>query len=502
MIEYSTYCRIHDLAAQGFRAAAIADQLGLDEKTVRKWLERKKYQQRTGTSRSSKLDPFKARIAGWLAQANFTLPQIHQKLLSEGYEGGRTVVGDYLRLIRPRTRRAYQTLHFEPGEAAQIDWGNWQSVQIGSTRRRVSFLCVVLCHSRMLYVEAFLQERIEHVLGGLANAFAYFGGVPRKVIVDNMKTAVIEHRPGCEPKFNARFLDFCHHHGSEPRACTPRRPNQKGRVEAAVGYVKGNFFNGLDPGVLPAPEPLESLNASLRLWMEHTANVRQHRELQARPLDRMAAERSALLPLNANPCDTGATLTVRVTNRCRIHCDGNRYSVPPPYSQKHVVLHRYHDRLCLYYQGKLIARHPRSYERNRQVVDPEHQSALLSQDGRAKAASDQLAFEALSPLAPLWLANLRIHHAGSALHHLRRVLLLSQIHGPEAVVRALEQSHEYGVYTATTIAHFIECQQRAARQPPLSPMAPTSASRELLGIRLNRPNLDHYPGNPIANPQS
>lgn len=493
MIEYARYCQIKELAAQGFSDAKIAAHTGLNEKTVRKWRRRPSYHQRRGAPRESKLDPFKPTVARWLAEADFTVVQVYQRLLKEGYGGGRSIVGDYIRSVRPKTHRAYRTLHFEPGEAAQVDWGAYGSLQVGTARRRLSFLCVVLCSSRMMYVEAFVQERIEHVLGGLDNAFAYFGGVPRALIVDNMKTAVTEHRPGCPPKFNARFLDFCGHFGTSPRACTPRAAWEKGRVEAGVGYVKGSFFNGRDLGGLPAGRPLESLNALLRLWMEETANVRQHRETGRRPLDLSGAERAAMLPLNPNPCDTGQTVTARVTNRCRVHCDGNRYSVPPAYSQKQVHLHRSYDRLCLYYQGRLIARHARCYERGRQIVDPEHEAALIEQQGRGLAARDVLAFESMGPLAAVWLANLQRHHPNH-LHHVRRVLRMRDLHGEETVLRALEESGRFGVYTWPAVGHLIECWQRAAGRPAPAAMAPTASSRALLEIRLPRPDLSHYPG--------
>lgn len=499
MIRYAHYCQIRELAAQGFSTARIAAHTGLNEKTVGKWRERKSYRQRRGAPRTSKLDPFKERIGQWLAQANFTTVQVYQRLLAEGYQGGRSIVGDHIRFIRPKTHRAYQSLHFEPGEAAQIDWGNYGSLQVGSTRRRLSFLCVVLCHSRMLYVEAFLQERIEHVLGGLANAFAYFGGVPHTLIVDNMKTAVIEHRPGAAPKFNARFQDFCEHFGSRPHACTPRAPYQKGRVEAGVGYIKGNFFNGRDLGQLPADRPLESLNTQLRAWMEKIANLREHKELHGRPLDLLEAERAALLALNLNPCDTGQIVTARATNRCRVHCDTNRYSVPPACSQKQVQIHRFHDRLCIYHQGKLVARHPRSYERHQQIVDPEHQAALIEEQTRGKASADLLAFEALSPLAPLWLANLQRHHPNH-LYHVRQILRLRDLHGVEPVIRAIEESDRFGVYTWPAVCHIIERHHRASNLPAPAVMAPTAASRSLLDIRLPGPDLSHYPGNPTGEP--
>lgn len=499
MIPYAQYCQIQELARQGFSNTKIAAQSGINEKTVRKWREKKSYHQRTGTKRPSKLEAYKPLIAQWLGQADFTIVQILGRLRKEGYQGGRSILSDYIAQIRPKTHRAYQSVQYAPGEAAQIDWGNYESLQIGETRRRLSFLCVVLCHSRMLYVEAFLQERIEHVLGGLCNAFAYFGGVPHSLIVDNMKTAVIEHRPGCAPKFNTRFHDFCHHFGSAPHACTPRAPFQKGRVESGVQYTKGNFFHGRDLSQLPRDTPLESLNAQLRAWMEETANVREHKETRRRPIDLLSAERAAMHPVNLNPCDTGQLVTARVTNRCRVHCDGNRYSVPPAYSQKQIQLHRYHDRLCFYHQGKLIARHPRSYDRGQQIVDADHQQALIDQHARGKAAADHLAFEALSDLAPLWLQNLRLLQP-NALHHLRQILRLCELHSEADIAWALEESHRYEVYTWSCVSHLLERRHRQERQPPPIPMAPTAASRGLLELRLPGPDLSRYPGNPDQKP--
>ena len=493
MIDYATYCRIRQRADEGHSSAKIALEIGLNEKTVRCWLEKKEYRSRASTPRPSKLQPFKSTIKHWIEQANFTTVQIYQKLKKAGYSGGRSILGDYMRLIRPRQHRAYQTLHFAPGEAAQVDWGSYESLQIGSTRRRLSFLCVVLCHSRQLYIECFLQERLEHVLAGLANAFAYFHGVPHSLIVDNMKTAVIAHRLGCAPIFNARFQDFCRHFGTSPVACTPRRPNEKGRVESSVGYVKGNFFNGRDLDSLPADAPLESLNAQARQWLEDTANIREHRELHARPCDVLLVDQGAMLPLNANYCDTGQTVTVRVTNRCRVHCETNRYSVPAIYSQKQITLHRYHDKLNFYHQGKLIASHPRSYDRHQQIVDPEHQRELIERHRRSQVAAEQLAFEALDPVAPIWLANLRLHHPNH-LHHMRQILRLGDLHGCAAVAQVLRQSHDFGIYTWHTVQNLIERHLRGDQAAP-QPMAPTAATRSLLEIRLPGPDLSHYPAN-------
>jgi len=177
--------------------------------------------------------------------------------------------------------------------------------------------------------------------------------------------------------------------------------------------------------------------------------------------------------------------------------------VPPAYSQKQIHLHRYHDRLCFYHQGKLIAHHPRSYDRNQQIVDPEHEHehALIEQQTRGKAAADFLAFEALSPLAPLWLQNLQQHHH-NALHHVRRILALNQIYERADIAWALEQTHQYHLYNASGLCHLLERRHRMANQPAPAPMAPSATSRGLLDIRLPGPDLSHYPGNPGSLPDT
>ena len=494
MIDYALYCRLKQLNEQGLSSVQIGQMIGINEKTVRKWLEKKNYTQRKKSAHSSKLDPFNHQIEQWLGQADFTAVQIYQKLQKVGYDGGRSILGDYLRRIRPRHHRAYQTLHFAPGEAAQVDWGACQGIQIGGTRRRLSFLCVVLCHSRHLFVQCFLQERIEHLLAGLSQAFTFFGGIPHSIIVDNMKTAVNKHRIGQAPEFHPRFVDFCRHFGTQPVACTPRRPNEKGRVESAVGYIKGNFFNGRDLSQLPSDAPLESINALIRVWLDEIANARQHRETRSRPCDMLPTDQAAMLPLNLNLADTAVTLTAYANNRCRVVCETNRYSVPPALSQKQVTLHRGHDRIGIYYQGKLVASHLRSYERYKDIVDPEHQRELIEQYHRSRADSERLAFEALDPIAPIWLTNLGQHHPNS-LHHIRQILRLTDLHGTSAVAHALRQSHDFSIYTWHTVQNLIERQMRGD-QPLPQPMAPTASSRPLLELRLPSPDLSIYPGNP------
>ena len=187
--------------------------------------------------RASKLDPFKGEIIRLLAQHAYSAQQIFQRLKEQGYQGRYTILKAFVRQVRPKPRPAFLTLHFEPGECAQVDWGCAGSVPVGSTRRRLSFFLMVLAFSRKLYLEFTLAETLEHFLCCHQHAFEYFGGVVRQVWVDNCKVAVLSRAAG-SLVLNPRYLDFANHHGFQIRACGVGQPQEKGRVENGVGLCQ------------------------------------------------------------------------------------------------------------------------------------------------------------------------------------------------------------------------------------------------------------------------
>ena len=247
MIDYQTYCAIHDHHAQrGLNAAQIAEALDLDARTVATWLAEPRFRPRRPRARASKLDPYKPTIRRWLDAHRYSAQQVFQRLREEaGYTGGISILKDYVRQVRPPRTPAFLTLAFAPGECAQVDWGSWDAVTVGETRRRLSLFVMVLCYSRLLYVEFTLSQTMEQFLACHQNAFACFGNrVPEKVMVDNLKSAVLRRITGEAPVLNPRYLDFARHYGFRIVACN--KGNEKGRVESGVGYVKKNFLNGLD----------------------------------------------------------------------------------------------------------------------------------------------------------------------------------------------------------------------------------------------------------------
>lgn len=487
MIAYLTYCQIRSLHQdQKLTAGQIARQLQLDKKTVRYWL-RHPYHEHKRPNRSSKLDPHKPYIKAWLQEHDFTAQQIFQKLQAQGVEVGYTIVGEYVRAVRPRPVQAFLTLHFYPGECMQVDWGSWGLVTIGSTRRRLSFFVAVLCYSRLMYLEFTLGQSQEHFLGCHQRAFAFFKGVPESVMVDNCKTAVLSHPLGQPAQLNPRYLDFANHYGFKVRACGVRKGNEKGRVENGVKYIKENFLRGLE---LP---PWPALNPAARHWLETIASVRIHRETHKTPLELFAVEECKLKPVSVLPYDTALVRPLRVNSRFRVVWETNRYSVPAHWAGTLLTARIYADRLALYHENQPVAEHVRSYDRHGDFEHPDHAQPLLAQ--RQKAREQQLLtrFLSLCPQAPDYYAQLQQRRL-NARHHVQKILALVEIYGLEKVTRAIQDAHEYQAYSCEYIANIIEQHQRKLPEPGALHL---TRSADLLDLALPEPDLSVYDPKPI-----
>ena len=273
MISYETYCKIRDgHERERLTIAQIARALGVHAQTVSKWVKRSQFRARQPAPRTSRLDPFKAQIVRLLETHPYSAQQIFQRLREEGFEGGFTILKDYVRKVRPVRREAFLKLSFARGECAQLDWGEYGSIGVGSTRRRLSFFIMVLCYSRLMYVEFTVSQTMEHFLAAHEHAFAAFHGIPARLMIDNLKSAVLKRVVGEAPVFNARYLDFSRHWGFDISACNVAKGNEKGRVENGVGYVKKNLLNGSDF------LDFSAVNPAAQVWLDTIANVRIHGE--------------------------------------------------------------------------------------------------------------------------------------------------------------------------------------------------------------------------------
>jgi transposase len=245
MISYETWSQIRDCRdRQHMTLTQIATALHLAHRTVATWASMPRYEARIKVARTSLLDPFKGQVTRLLDTHPFSAQQVFQRVRESGFTGGYSTVKEYVRLIRPKHRPAFLKLAFAAGEAAQVDWGSWGTIGVGETRRQLSFFVMVLCYSRRMYLEFTVAQTMEHFLAAHEHAFAAFNSVPGRVIIDNLKTGVLEHMAGCAPVFNARYLDYANHCGFAISACNVASGWEKGRVENGVGYVKKNFLNG------------------------------------------------------------------------------------------------------------------------------------------------------------------------------------------------------------------------------------------------------------------
>jgi transposase len=234
MISYELFTRLRHLIDQAhWKLQAVARELGLNIKTVRLWAKRVRYERKRRGPRSSKLDPFKNDLVRLLVEHPYSSAQLLLRLREAGYTGGVSILRAYVAQVRPRKTLAFLTLTFQPGECVQVDWGYAGVVPVGQTRRRLSFFVMVLGYSRKLYVEFTLSETLEQFLACHQNALAYFGGVPKRILLDHWNTAVLSHPAGQPVIFHPRYLDFARFYGFEPRACNVRAAPEKGHIRAA-----------------------------------------------------------------------------------------------------------------------------------------------------------------------------------------------------------------------------------------------------------------------------
>lgn len=483
MIDYATFCQIHLLHEQkGLKASQIALELSLHPLTVQKWLAQSSFQPRKSAKRSSKLDSFKGQIVALLERHPYSAQQILQQLQQQGYAGGYSILKEFVHLVRPPRKPAFLMLDFAAGECAQVDWGQFGSIPVGSTRRRLSFFVMVLCYSRMIYVEFTLSEAMDQFLSCHRHAFEFFGGIPQKIMIDNLKVGVVRHPTGEKALFNPHYADFAAHYGFQPVACNVGKGNEKGRVENGVGYVKKNFLNGLQ--ILSFPP----LNPAVVLWRDTVANIRIHGETRQKPIDLFEKEKPLLKPLPVMPYDCAVIQPADANRCCRVVFQANRYSVPYLYASQKLTLKIYPNQLLFFHHEKLIATHPRTYDRRQNVANPDHAKELLAQRKQARDQTLLLAFLNLCPQAELYCRKLQEKRL-NAPHHIQKIVALSEIYGPDKVARAMEDAVLFAAIGCEYIANIL-----AQREHPTALAGALHLTRrqDLLDLEIAAPDLSPY----------
>jgi len=353
MIRKEDFAVIKSLHQRGAFMKDIAEELGVHPRTVSRALKRGGAPKRERRRTESKLESYKPKIDQLLAENVWNANVILREIQAEGYSGGYTILRQYIqpkRVVRPsRATVRYET---EPGQQLQSDWGEIV-VQIADRPTRVHFIVNQLGYSRRFHFWCTDREDAEHTYEGIIRSFEYFGGVSEQVLVDNQKSAVLEHPNQGQVRFNERFLDLAGHYGFTPRACRPYRARTKGKDERMVGYVQGNFFQRYR-----AFESWAHLNQLAERWLAEEADRRVQGTVKEVVAERFEREQPLLKPLPRVRYDTSYYESRRVAWDSYIDVRGNRYSVPAELVGQRVAVRISLDGTLKVYQAEtLVATH-------------------------------------------------------------------------------------------------------------------------------------------------
>ena len=454
-------CRVDGMSKR--EAARI---FGIDRKTVDKMLAHSVPPGycRQGPPRRPKLGPYVGIIDAILEadrqvhrKQRHTVKRIYERLSDEhGFEGGYTIVKDYVRERRQRSREVFVPLAHDPGHA-QVDFGEARAVIAGKDCK-IHVFAMDLPQSDACFLKAYRAETSEAFCDGHVAAFDFFGGVPRSILYDNTKLAVARILGDGTRQRTRVFSELQSHYLFEDRFGRPGKGNDKGKVEGLIGFMRRNF---LVP--IPRVESLEALNAHLetRCRERQAAKLRRHEETIA---ERMERDRAIFLPLPVPPYDACDRRPGRVTSLSLVRYKANDYSVPVAYGHREVLIRGYVDRVAISCAAEVIARHPRSYEREDLIFDPLHYLPLIE---RKIGALDQAAPlkgwdlpEAFTTLRRLLEA--RMGKAGK--REYVQVLRLMESFPLADVEAAVGEALRLGAIGVDAVKHLLLC--RIERRPP------------------------------------
>lgn len=388
----------------------VAEEFGIDRKTVRAWRARGRYQPRVLRPRKSMLDPHAPWLEARAPEVDFNSAVLYRELKAHfGYSGSEQQVLRFVRPLRVAARPPRATVRFEtaPGQQAQVDFGQ-RRVWIGDAPVTAHVFVCTLGFSRRVYPEAFQHERLSAVLAGHEHAFQHFGGVPAQIVVDNAKPTVLRHLRDAESGrhrvvWHPAYLDFATFYGFTPFAHWPYRPQTKGKTESGVKYVQRNALAG------KRFRSWEHLNEWLLEWATTVADTRVHGTTHEPPRERFAREQ--LSPLGARRVYARERVQHRrVATDSLVAIGGSRYSVPARYVGELVVVRELLDSYEILHQGDVIARH-RAVGRRQVIMEPAHYAGLLRPCGVAPAAGPPRFDPSYPATADVAVRNLDVYAA-------------------------------------------------------------------------------------------
>jgi transposase len=443
----------------------ISRRTGLSRNTIRKYL-------RAGTvepkfkvpERPSKLDAFADKLAGWLKteagksrKQKRTVKQLHADLTALGFDGSYGRVAVFVRDWKADRQREQQTtgrgvfvpLVFQPGEAFQFDWSeDWAF--IGNERIKLQVAHVKLSYSRAFFVRAYLLQTHEMLFDAHYHAFRAFGGVPRRGIYDNMRTAVDRVGRGKERQVNARFSAMASHYLFDVEFCNPASGWEKGQIEKNVQDIRHRLWQ-----IMPRFPTLDALNDWLEQRCVELWRQTPHGGQPGTIADAWECEAASLTPFS-RPFDGFVEYSKRVSPTCLVHLERNRYSVPASFANRPVSLRVYPDRIVVVAEGQVLCEHKRLIDRShdrlgRTVYDWRHYLAVIQR--KPGALRNGAPFAELPEGFKQLQQHLLKRPGGD--REMVEILALVLQHDEEAVLCAVELALNAGAPTKTHILNLL-----------------------------------------------
>ena len=366
--------------AEHWKVGTISRQLGVYHDAIQRVLAQHGVP-RPALVKDSKLEGFVPFIEETLRRfPSLPASRLFEMCRARGQVGSADHFRHFVATLRPRApAEAYLRLRTLPGEQAQVDWGHFGTLVIGRAHRLLLAFVLVLSFSRRIFLRFYLGGHTVNFLRGHQAAFEHFGGVPRKILYDNLKSAVLE-RVGDAIRFNPLLVQFAMHHCFEPIPVAIARGNEKGRVERAIGYIRRSFFLGRPY------RDLDDLNSQALDWCQGPADQRRCPEDErASVYQTFEAERPHLLALPDNLFPIEERVEVSAGKTPYVRFDGNDYSVPHNKVRRLLVVRASLVELRIFDGIDLLATHRRSFDRKAVIEDQRHIQALVEHKRHARS---------------------------------------------------------------------------------------------------------------------
>lgn len=439
----------------------IARHLGVHHTTVQRVLLQTGVALKTVAPRPSMVDPFLPFIAEQLGKyPRLRASRLFVMLKDRGYGGGpdhlRRVVG---RLRPKKPAEAFQRLRTLPGDQAQVDWAYFGKLQVGRALRPLWAFVMVLSYSRRLFLRFFPATSMPFFVRGHVEAFNEFAAVPRVLLYDNLKSAVLE-RHGDAVRFNPRLLELSAHYRFEPRPVAVARGNEKGRVERSIRYIRDAFF-----AARPFTD-LDDLNRQAAQWTATAAQDRTWVEDRSRTVRQaFEEERGVLMPLPQDPFPAHERIEVECGKTPYVRFDLNDYSVPHDRTQRTLVVFADMDNVRVVDGNDVVATHQRCWDRAQQIEDQAHVQQLVQEKRRAR---EHRGIDRLAKAAPNTQPFLQAVAQGGANvgNTTARLLQLLDTFGASELNLALSEALENDAVHIGAVRQIIDRRRSARGLPP------------------------------------